>query len=83
MQLNKGFQGKMAEKDIHIRFRDYVSVNLLFAALDKSFPHFRNVNDSETVNGSGNHGHEDIFLKLKAFSTNFPHIVVDEKTPIL
>lgn len=73
----------MTEKDIHMRFRDCISINLLLAALDRDFPHFRNVNGEQPVNESGNQERGEVFLKLKAFSTNFPHVAVDEITPIL
>lgn len=73
----------MLEKDIHMRFRDVASVNLLFAALDRSFPLFRSVNETETVDSGGKEGAENVFLTLKAFSTNFPQASVDEKPPVL
>jgi hypothetical protein len=69
----------MPEKDIHMRFRDCLSVNLLFAALDKSFPLFRSVNDSRPVDAGGKEAREKVFLTLKAFSTKFPQSAVDEK----
>ena len=73
----------MLEKDIHMRFRDVVSVNLLFAALDRSFPLFRSVNETSIVDSGGKEIPENVFLTLKAFSTNFPQASVDEKPPIL
>jgi len=69
----------MPEKDFNMRFRDVVSVNLLFAALDKSFPLFRSVNDTRPVDESGKESRENIFLILKTFSTKFPQSAVDEK----
>ena len=69
----------MPEKDFNMRFRDVVSVNFLFAALDKSFPLFRNVNDTRPVDESGKESRENIFLTLKTFSTKFPQSAVDEK----
>jgi hypothetical protein len=72
----------MREKDINMRFRDVASVNLLFAALEKEFPHFRSVNSVEPVRGGGNSGREEVFLTLRAFSTNFPQNIVDDKAVI-
>jgi hypothetical protein len=67
----------MRERDIHMRFRDVVSVSLLFAALEKEFPHFRSVNSAEPVHEGGKAGREKLFHTLKSFSTNFPQTVVD------
>ena len=73
----------MPERDIHMRFRDVVSVNLLFAALEKEFPHFRSVNSTGPVQDGGNQGREKLFLTLKSFSTNFPHTAVDGEQLVL
>lgn len=73
----------MDQKHIHMRFRDCLSVNLLFAALDKSFPLFRSVNEIGPVEDSGKEARERVFLTLKTFSTKFPQPAVDEKTSIL
>lgn len=70
----------MEKKDIHMRFRDVASVNLLFAALEKSFPLFRSVPGEKLVDEGGKTGRERVFLTLKAFSTNFPQPAVDEKS---
>ncbi len=70
----------MRENDIHMRFRDVASVNLLFAALDKSFPLFRSMPDEQAVDESGKTRREKVFLTLRAFSTNFPQHAVDDKT---
>ena len=67
----------MVERDIHMRFRDVASVTLLFAALEKGFPHFRTVNSSGAVQEGGKAGREKVFRTLKAFSTNFPQKGVD------
>ena len=67
----------MPEKDIHMRFRDVASVNLLFAAIEKEFPHFRSVNSVDPVHEGGNSKREELFLTLRAFSTNFPQRSVD------
>ena len=69
----------MKEDDIHIRFRDFASVNLLFAALERSFPLFLAGSCEKVVDESGKHDRERIFLTLKSFSTNFPHAAVDGK----
>lgn len=69
----------MPEKDFHKKFRDYASINLLLAALEKNFPLFRSVNASEDVDGGGKTTREKVFLTLKNFSTSFPHPPVDEK----
>ena len=68
----------MQENVIHMRFRDVVSVNLLFAALEKEFPLFRTVGCENLVDESGKDGREKVFRTLKAFSTNFPQNAVDE-----
>ena len=67
----------MQENVIHMRFRDVVSVNLLFAALENSFPLFLTVGCESPVEASGKEIREKVFLTLKAFSTNFPHNAVD------
>lgn len=60
-------------------FRDVASVNLLFAALEKSFPLFLTAPCESAVEQGGKHEAERVFLTLKAFSTNFPQSAVDEK----
>ena len=67
----------MPENVIHMRFRDVASVNLLFAALENSFPLFRTAGCENAVDDSGKESKEKVFLALKAFSTNFPHKAVD------
>jgi len=69
----------MRENNIHMRFRDVVSVNLLFAALEKSFPLFRSVPESVPVDDGGKEDREKVFLTLRSFSTKFPQTPVDEK----
>lgn len=71
--------GQMKDRDFHIRFRDVASVNLLFAALEKNLPHFRNDAANPSVERGGKDCREKVFLTLKEFSTNFPQIDVDEK----
>ena len=68
----------MQENVIHMRFRDVASVNLLFAALENSFPLFRTVGCESPVEASGKESRDKVFLALKHFSTNFPHNTVDE-----
>jgi hypothetical protein len=67
----------MQENVIHMRFRDVASVNLLFAALENSFPLFRTVACESPVEASGKESRDKVFLALKHFSTNFPHNAVD------
>lgn len=67
----------MEDEYFHMRFRDVVSVNLLFAALDKSFPLFRSVGSNEVVESSGKTDRERVFLTLKEFSTSFPQNTVE------
>ena len=67
----------MVERDIHMTFRDVASVSLLFAALEKEFPHFRTVNSSDPVHEGGKAARGEVFRTLKAFSTNFPQKGVD------
>lgn len=67
----------MEDEYFHMRFRDVVSVNLLFAALDKSFPLFRSVGSNEVVEPSGKTDRERVFLTLKEFSTSFPQNAVE------
>jgi len=69
----------MRENLIHMRFRDVASVNLLFAALDNSFPLFLTATCENAVDEGGKDRQEKVFLTLKAFSTNFPQNAVDEK----
>lgn len=70
----------MPEKNIHMRFRDVVSVNLLFAALEKNFPLFLSMPDLKSVEDGGKTGREKVFHAIKDFSTNFPQAAVDEKS---
>lgn len=70
----------MEQKVIHMNFRDVVSVSLLLAAFEKSFPHFLNSSDKEVVDVGGKGEGEKVFHALREFSTSFPHGFVDEKT---
>lgn len=67
----------MTQKDIHTNFREFVPLSLLFAAFEKSFPHFHLAGGSGRVDAVENKGREKVFLTLKAFSTSFPQTVVD------
>jgi hypothetical protein len=70
----------MPHNNVHMRFRDVVSVNLLFAALEKNFPLFLSMPDPKTVDDGGNASRENVFHALKDFSTNFPQSAVEEKS---
>ncbi len=67
----------MDDQAFHMRFRDVVSVNLLFAALEKKFPLFLNVTGNQSVDGSGKTEREQVFRKLQEFSTSFPQNAVE------
>lgn len=73
----------MKKQDIHMRFRDVASVTLLFAALEKENPHFRRGGENLAVEAGGKEFRERVFLTLKKFSTNFPHLDVEENREIL
>jgi len=79
LQINKGVFAKMDTKHFHMRFRDVVSLNLLFAALEKNFPHFRSTAAARSVNLGGKENREQVFRILKGFSTSFPQKAVDVK----
>ncbi len=67
----------MDDQTFHMRFRDVVSVNLLFAALEKTFPLFLRVGGNHSVDVSGKADREQVFRKLQEFSTSFPQNVVE------
>lgn len=67
----------MDEHSFHMSFRNVVSVSLLFAALEKSFPLFRSIAADRHVDIGGNQDREKIFHTLKEFSTSFPHSTVE------
>ncbi len=67
----------MTQKDIHLSFRECVPLSLLFAAFEKSFPHFHSHSEAEHVDNGGKDIREKVFLAVKIFSTNFPQPVVD------
>lgn len=69
----------MKEKDFHKDFRDYVPISLLFAAFEKSYPHFRKTEINRSVDDRGKPSGRKVFLTLKKFSTDFPHLDVKEK----
>ena len=66
--------------DFHMRFRDFASISLLFAALEKSFPHFHGKSFHTAVDDGGKAKREKVFHALKAFSTSFPQSPVDEES---
>lgn len=72
----------MSDKDIHMSFRDTVSISLLFAALEKSFPLFRRSADGRLVDVGGKEDREEVFRTLKDFSTSFPHPAVDAESSL-
>ena len=67
----------MDDQAFHMRFRDVVSVNLLFAALKKTFPLFLGIGGNQSVDGSGKTDRELVFRKLQEFSTSFPQNPVE------
>ncbi len=67
----------MDDQNFHMRFRDVVSLNLLFAALEKNFPLFRAVGGFHSVEGSGKTDREQVFRTLQKFSTSFPQNAVE------
>lgn len=71
----------MRNNDIHRRFRDVASINLLFAALGENNPHFLNEACEKPVDDSGKEKRDKLFLTLKRFSTEFPQEAVDDKRP--
>lgn len=69
----------MDDQTFHMRFRDVVSVTLLFAALEKTFPLFLRTAPNESVESGGKNTREELFLTLKNFSTSFPHQPVERE----
>lgn len=67
----------MLAKEIHMRFRDVASVSLLFAALERSYPHFRDMNNRAVVDIGGKEGREEVIRILREISTSFPHSGVE------
>lgn len=67
----------MDDQAFHMRFRDVVSVNLLFVALEKKFPLFLSVGGNQSVDASGKTDREQVFRKLQEFSTSFPQNIVE------
>jgi len=60
-------------EDIHMKFRDVVSVNLLFAALEKDFPLLHSNPPEQVVDAVEIAGRERVFNTIREFSTSFPH----------
>ena len=69
----------MEKEDIHMEFRDVASVSLLFAALERNFPHFLSRSGNEGVDSVGKMECEKVFNALRIFSTSFPQPRVDTK----
>lgn len=67
----------MEDRVIHMRFRDVAPLSLLFAAVEKSYPHFLSSANEEGVESSGKAETGEVFRTLQAFSTTFPHKPVD------
>ena len=70
----------MPEKSIHMRFRDYASISLLLATVEKEFPLIHSSDEIPPVDESGKVKRLEFFRKLREFSTSFPHKPVDEIT---
>jgi len=69
----------MSQKDFHMSFKDCVSLSLLTAAFEKSFPHFPRNPETEPVDSCPTLTSEKVFRTLKDFSTGFPHNVWKDK----
>ncbi|HMO79844.1 MAG TPA: hypothetical protein PKD24_03555 [Pyrinomonadaceae bacterium] len=69
----------MEKEDIHMGFRDVASVSLLFAALERIFPHFLSHNTKSDVDSVGKVEADKVFRILRDFSTTFPQTSVDNK----
>lgn len=72
----------MPLKDVHMQFKDCVSLSLLSAAFNKSFPHFRSQCETEPVEHDGKTDREIVFRTLKDFSTAFPQPMWKDKESI-
>ena len=70
----------MKRDDFHMTFRECVSLSLLFAALEKTYPHSHNAAGFLPVEGGGKETREKVFRTLKAFSTSFPQLPVDAES---
>jgi hypothetical protein len=69
---------KMQDNNFHRNFRDHLPLSLLFAAFGKTFPHFLISREVEAVDNGAKLEREKVFHALKAFSTSFPHMHVDD-----
>jgi hypothetical protein len=67
----------MEDRVIHMRFRDVAPLSLLFAAVEKSYPHFLSTAANSLVDDGGKADDREVFRTLHAFSTAFPHEPVD------
>ena len=70
----------MSQNDFHMKFRDVVSISLLFAALEKSFPLFLTTTGDGSVNSGGKNPNEKVIRTLMDFSTGFPQNVVQQES---
>ncbi len=69
----------MAQKYFHMSFKDCVSLSLLTAAFEKTFPHFRINPETEPVDNGETNDPGKVFRTLKDFSTGFPQNVWTDK----
>lgn len=70
----------MHREDFHMTFRECVSLSLLFAAIEKTYPHSHSAGEVPPVDGGGKETREKVFRTLKAFSTSFPQLPVDAES---
>lgn len=66
-------------EDIHMKFRDVISVSLLFAALEKNFPLLHSEAAGQPVDSVEKTERIDVFHTIRNFSTSFPHFSAEEK----
>ena len=66
-------------KDIHMKFRDVISVSLLFAALEKKFPLLHSEAAGQPVDSVEKTERIGVFHTIRNFSTSFPHFSAEEK----
>jgi len=74
-----GIKHTMSQKDINMSFKDCISLSLLAAAFEKSFPHFRRNTETGLVDNGETIASKKVFQTLKGFSTAFPHNVWKDK----
>ncbi|HMS09557.1 MAG TPA: hypothetical protein PKE66_08745 [Pyrinomonadaceae bacterium] len=66
-------------EDIHMKFRDVVSVSLLFAALEKDFPLLHSESSEQPVDSVEKTDRTGVFHAIRNFSTSFPHFSAEER----